>query len=478
MPSLDQSKFTPEISQKYTLQNNSLVQVAKANPKDKIDVEVGDTKQADFLPQVKIMRWDNEVNFSVRLTDTKTGQDKISTATDKIIYEKGNKKIEFYDYVDGEGGYKLVWYLLKKPKTNNIEFTIQSKGLNFFYQPPLTQEYQNGYSDKFKKEIVVTETQVEDLEGNVLVNRPIDVVGSYAVYHQTKGGMVDKDGKDYKVGKAFHIYRPHLFDANGRESWGILHIENGIYSVEIPQEFLDTAVYPIKSNDTFGYTGTGGSLESIANYGSGTPYSYRTGYSIPSLSIGNGTLDKITAVVSSNDNTEAIDITVFINQKNSDGTNIHGQIAKVQRTNVPVTNTKTAQDFTASSQNLVAGTTYILNIVGDCYDLGNGDIAYVAYDSGAYGSNVDHYSEDFSGASQYTNAQEDPWTETASTSAFWGPYSIYATYTAEGGGGTNMQLNIGDTWKVVASAKINIGDTWKDVTAAKVNIGDTWKTIF
>lgn len=44
--------------------------------------------------------------------------------------------------------------------------------------------------------------------------------------------------------------------------------------------------------------------------------------------------------------------------------------------------------------------------------------------------------------------------------------------------GTNIQINIGDTWKTVESIQINIGDSWKEVTNAQINIGDTWKTIY
>ena len=51
---------------------------------------------------------------------------------------------------------------------------------------------------------------------------------------------------------------------------------------------------------------------------------------------------------------------------------------------------------------------------------------------------------------------------------------VYYTETS----GTNMQINISDTFKEVPAMKINIGDTWKDVTAVKQNIGDTWKTVF
>ncbi len=53
----------------YTQKNNTFTKVTKDNPKDFIEVEVGDSKQEDFYPQTKIKRWDNECNFSVRLND-------------------------------------------------------------------------------------------------------------------------------------------------------------------------------------------------------------------------------------------------------------------------------------------------------------------------------------------------------------------------------------------------------------------------
>ena len=201
----------------------------KGEPKDEIEVSVGG--DVEFEPKIKMSRW-NEVDFTLKLKDTETGDESLTFDNDKIKWSKGNIDIEHYDYEDG---YKMVWYLKKKPKTNKVEFTIDSKGLDFFYQPELTQE---------------------EIDAGAF--RPENVVGSYAVYHSTKGGMNDINGKDYKVGKAFHIYRPHLIDANGLEAWGILNIENGIYSVEIPQDFLDNAVYPIKSNDNWGYTTAGG----------------------------------------------------------------------------------------------------------------------------------------------------------------------------------------------------------------------------
>lgn len=44
--------------------------------------------------------------------------------------------------------------------------------------------------------------------------------------------------------------------------------------------------------------------------------------------------------------------------------------------------------------------------------------------------------------------------------------------------GTNMQINIGDAWKIVDGMQINIGDAWKAVAGAQVNIGDSWKSIY
>ena len=44
--------------------------------------------------------------------------------------------------------------------------------------------------------------------------------------------------------------------------------------------------------------------------------------------------------------------------------------------------------------------------------------------------------------------------------------------------GTNMEINIADTWKDATGIQINIGDVWKTVTKVELNVGDVWKTIF
>lgn len=87
-----------------------------------------------------------------------------------------------------------------------------------------------------------------------------DVLGSYAVYqHGLWGRAVNGGGliHDAGSGKLLHIYRRRLFDTGGRELWLEPKIEKStdgriILSVTIPGEFLDSAIYPVYLNDTFG----------------------------------------------------------------------------------------------------------------------------------------------------------------------------------------------------------------------------------
>ena len=256
---------SPEVRGKYTLDGASLVRNKIVNPekdkyknepKDEIKVRIGNKSDllgadAEFVPSIELTRW-NEVSFKIEPITGQLGAIKnkqLSFEGEKIIYEDNQRKYEMSETTEEEGGYKMGWYLKEKPATNKVEFSLTAKGLDFFYQPPLTEEYQNGYSEEFKKEIVVSETQVKDLEGNVLVERPVEVVGSYAIFHKSKGGLVDSNGKSYGTGKFGHIYRPRICDVINSCVWGELFIDAnaGIYRITISQSWLDTAKYPIKS---------------------------------------------------------------------------------------------------------------------------------------------------------------------------------------------------------------------------------------
>jgi hypothetical protein len=215
----------------YIKTDNTYFATPKSDPKDKIEVEVGDDKEPDIiLPQVKIQRWDNEANVSFRLKDFDNYS--VIQEDNKVKFGSEDKEAHLYELTEGEGGFEFEVILNKKPKTNKVEFTLVDKDVEYFYQSELTQE-----------------------EKDRGASRPDNVVGSYAVY--AKSNKINYfGGKEYKVGKVGHIFRPKIIDSVGTEVWGELHIENGILSVTIPQDFLDKAIYPIRhaAGLTFGYT--------------------------------------------------------------------------------------------------------------------------------------------------------------------------------------------------------------------------------
>jgi hypothetical protein len=245
-------------------------------------VEIGDKDSADFKPCVRLNRWGTESSLVLAIpTDEKILP---VIQNQKILWQGRDYGAEFFATTNG---FKFNIILPEKPVTNVFPLDFGSDNLKFYYQPPLTEEFKNGWSEEFKRDILVTETQVTDLDGNVLVNRPENVVGSYAVYHAARGNMHagEAEAEKYKTGKAFHWYRPLIYDSAGKTTWGILNVnpQAGIRTVTVPQEFLDNAVYPVTIDDDFGYTDVGGTD------GSYTANSLRASYDTYACSGGTGT---------------------------------------------------------------------------------------------------------------------------------------------------------------------------------------------
>jgi len=229
-----------KIKDKYTVKDNTFVNVVKDSDEDRIEVEVGDSKQVDFKPQFKVKKWDNEVNFSIRAEEHPGAR--VETVGEVIKYITPDYEVHQYDKpnVAEDGGFEFEWVLNKKPKSNVLTATLQSKDLVFEYQQELS---------------------LEEVERK---RRPENIVGSYAVYHKTKQSNYSKlGGKNYKIGKAFHIYRPEATDANGNKTWCDLNInvELGVLTVTVPDKWLQKAKYPVVVDPTFGYTSIGGSSQ-------------------------------------------------------------------------------------------------------------------------------------------------------------------------------------------------------------------------
>lgn len=247
------------------------------NPTDNVTVEIGDSKQTKFYPQAKVMRWDNEVNFSMRFKNGNgNGNGSVSYddtvgSSGKVSWSSSGIRCDFlHDKNLPEGALKFDITLNSKPKSNIVVFTIETKGIIFDYQPPLNLD-----RDCWPPNVVTAdETTGYDRNGKAICWRPENVVGSYAIYHENCPPNIT-GGKEYRVGKLCHLYRPKIIDSTGKSVWGSWNLDKelGIINLTIPQDFLDNAAYPILIDPDVGYTTAGASSQdvtaSICTIGSG-----------------------------------------------------------------------------------------------------------------------------------------------------------------------------------------------------------------
>jgi len=190
-------------------------------------------------PSITLHKWNRTAGVTVELKNvvdtpnTNLLSNKVSQDYDNITVNLYNKTKDLFEY-------EII--LKQKPITNHMEFNVNSTDAVFYYQPPLYLEY--GLTEP---DATCNATDC----GNF--HRPVDVVGSYAVYSKSRRN------NQYKTGKLFHIYRPEIIDASNESVWGVLDYSNEILTLTIPQEFLDKAKYPVLVDPGFGNAGTGGS---------------------------------------------------------------------------------------------------------------------------------------------------------------------------------------------------------------------------
>jgi hypothetical protein len=392
------------VPKNYTFDKNTYFSTPKDNPKDLIQVEIGDSKEPGItLPQAKICRWDNESNVSIRLKDFDNYS--VVQEADKIIFGDETKEVHFYQIPDGEGANEIEVILKEKPKSNVIEFTLQDKDVEYFYQPFLKNINPDG---SFWEE--------DDLGGRN--ECPANVGGSYAVYAKTpKTNWTG--GKEYKCGKVGHIFRPKIIDSARTEVWGDLHIENGILSVTIPQEFLDKAVYPVRhaAGLEFGYHTLGTydlSFQGVIYSYNSAPASTGVGSSISVALKGWGAGEKVKC-------------NLYKYSDNSQVTN--GQTE--ERTTGGSDGIFYNFNFT-SAPSLVGGTAYQICMWTD-------SVTNLYYDS--TGSDIYSYLVKAYGTW--------PTNTTGFTNSTGLKFSIYATYTTGAAGPAKLK-----TWNGLATAKI------------------------
>lgn len=182
-------------------------------------------------------------------------------------------------------GFEFEIELKQKPADNVLSLSVETKGLNFYYQDLLDSEESRTHL------------------------RPPNTIGSFAAYYEE-----NVTGEEFKTGKAFHIYRPWAVDATGTKVWCAFDhtwTGQGDLTITVPQSFLDTATYPVIVDPTFGYTSQGasaGTTEGIyavpATSVAGT-LSYIAMYGISTTTGKAALYDGSTKVVDSNENTSS-----------------------------------------------------------------------------------------------------------------------------------------------------------------------------
>jgi hypothetical protein len=253
--------------------------------KDNGVIQIGTERHSPPKPYLKMDKWDGEVSLKVQMP-FETG-DNPTVIGNKVRYSTADRNndlgFKIYDFPKAraeeprvdidiypkpadeqneDGGVEFDTILYEKPASNKIVFPIETNNLDFFYQPALNEENKD-------PDLTCTETECKDKDGNIINSRPENVVGSYAVYYANgkSGDFSQMGGKNYKAGKALHIYRPKVTDANNNSIWGELNIstESGTLTVSVDQNWLNNAVYPVTVDPTFGYTTAGSSNTTIMN---------------------------------------------------------------------------------------------------------------------------------------------------------------------------------------------------------------------
>jgi hypothetical protein len=189
-------------------------------------VTAGGKDKTKFVPNLNVSFFDDEFYFNLNRKDKVIKNEKAATASGKTSL--GGIDTDIW-YIDDKGRFKWDIEFASRPEINSWTWELKhTKSIEFYYQGALTEE--------------------EIADG---CERPEEVVGSYAVY-------CNKAHNKYKTGKLCHIYRPFCYDAKGNTIYADLKIADGQLTITIDAGWLDSAVYPVRLDPTFGYTTKGG----------------------------------------------------------------------------------------------------------------------------------------------------------------------------------------------------------------------------
>jgi len=208
----------------------------------------------DKNPQIRMNFWNGEVFLRLNMIEQRKqlSSDAImhlidSSKTQKVIYEPDTADLQQL-YKKNDNCFEWEIILNKKPDTHIFQYQLETNGLTFYFQDSID----------------VADPYFE---------QPDSVRYSYAVYHSHKrNNRISINNNDttyanYGTGKAFHLYRPRVWDSDGHTVWAKLSIDTigHLLSINVADSFLNTASYPVTIDPTFGYTTAGASFSNPGN---------------------------------------------------------------------------------------------------------------------------------------------------------------------------------------------------------------------
>lgn len=361
------------------------------------------------IPKFVLWRWNQEDSLNGTVMPFKGEVEfEFEAETNKLKWKgkwkgvtESEVEIEMEPLNQSEEGAFELWIRLLDNKTNTFSFPISDSGLEFYYQPPLNEEVNcsvDGCVD-------CNQTHCWDENNTITTHRPIDVIGSYAVYHSTKAW------NQYKAGKLFHIYRPEVCDFKNNCIWAELNISDSTLTVKINQTWLNSANYPVIIDPGFGYDSAGGSNTETEDVIVGSNFTISE----------DGTAHNMTVYISWNSVTPANFKTAIY--KDSDSS----LVENTTEISYPV-DWRTFDFVTEPS--LTSGTSYVLVAWSGSNPMG---MSAIAYDTNGYTDRG------------HTDSQTyGDWVDPASFTHNNNIYSIYCNYTIAGDTTSPTYTNFGD----------------------------------
>jgi len=363
------------------------------NKTEEYHTYLGGYGKKKFYPEFRLEKLNNEFNFDISFFDN------TNIISDANYYVDKNNKIIFSN---GDTYTRLYPVNNKFGEQNEFEYEIGFKNLLAFTEYCKLKKgyYEIKFKIKNKGLIYIWQGDEDDKDSA----RPDKVVGSFAVYYDGK-----KHNK-YKCGKFGHLYTFYIFDANGKKYKCELKqdsIKGNTLTIYIKQDIIESVLFPIIIDPTFGYTSVGGTTRSLRSF------DYTGGFTLSEA----GTLSNVVIYIN-NQGTQNLDLKAAV-WLQSDDTLVDNNISTGIVTPGADWRTVTMNSVALSATNYWLGGSIDFSASGDTliyYDSSTG-VPY-AYQTRAY-----------------NGFPEDPMVYTESTGRY---LSMYANYTT---GGSSLTVN-------------------------------------